>query len=164
MCVGWAVNQRSAMARCHCPSSYRLPAYIWAFLSILAAIMCPFGLYYSNWLERPEPNNALSSMSSFRLCLNRTSRIATDCASYITFDNIYSTEWKAVTLLMGIGSCFLLLVALTSIFGFCVRKLFNKVVVALTFCFQALGSKLICYNQVTTPHFRVKQCSEKSMV
>ena len=132
------------MARCECPSSYKLPSYIWAFMSILAAIMCPFGLYYSNWLERREANGAWSSMSSFRLCLNESSRISTDCTSYVTFLNIYSAEWQAVTLLMGLGACFLLLVALTSIFGFCVRKLFNKVVVGLTFSFQALGSKSPC--------------------
>lgn len=131
------------MARCVCPSSYKAPAYIWAFMSILAAIMCPFGLYYSNWLERQESNGNWNSMSSFRLCLNESSRISIECTSYVTFGNIYSVEWKAVTLLMGLGACFLLLVALTSIFGFCVRKLFNKVVVIMTFCFQALGSKLV---------------------
>lgn len=133
------------MGRCECPSSYKPPAYVWAFMSILAAIMCPFGLYYSNWLERQEPHGSWNSMSSFRLCLNRSSRIATDCTSYLTFGNIYSIEWKAVTLLMGLGACFLLLVALTSIFGFFVRKLFNKVVVVMTFCFQALGSELLIH-------------------
>lgn len=129
------------MARCVCPSSYTVPAYIWAFMSILAAVMCPFGLYYSNWLEIQVEGGGWNSASSFRLCLNESSRISTGCTSYLTFGNIYSTEWKAVTLLMGAGACFLVLVALTSIFGFFVRKLFNKVVVALTFCFQALGSK-----------------------
>ena len=128
------------MARCECSSSYVLPSYIWAFMSILSAIMCPFGLYYSNWLERESPNATWHSMSSFRLCLNR-SRISVDCTSYLTFGEIYSAEWQAVTLLMGLGACFLLLVALTSIFGFCVKKLFNKVVSALTFCVQGLGSK-----------------------
>ena len=131
------------MARCVCPSSYKPPAYIWAFMSILAAIMCPFGLYYSNWLEKREQNGNWNSMSSFRLCLNRSSRISTSCTSYLTFGNIYSVEWKAVTLLMGLGAYLLLLVALTSIFGFFVRKLFNKVVVVMTFCFQALGSELL---------------------
>ena len=82
-------------------------------------------------------------MSSFRLCLNESSRISSECTSYVTFGNIYSTEWKAVTLLMGLGACLLLLVALTSIFGFFVRKLFNKVVVVMTLCFQALGSELL---------------------
>ena len=133
------------MARCVCPSSYKAPAYIWAFMSILSAIICPFGLYYSNWLEREEQSGTFSSMSSFRLCLNETSRISAVCTSYVTFGNIYSAEWKAVTLLMGLGACLLLLVALTSIFGFCVRKLFNTVVVTMTFCFQALGSKLTSY-------------------
>ena len=57
------------------------------------------------------------------------------------FDQIYSVEWQAVTLLMGVGTCFLLLVAMTAIFGFFVVKLFNKVVVVLTFLFQLSGGK-----------------------
>ena len=127
---------------CKCPSSYTVPAYIWAFLSILAAIICPFGLYFSNWLEiRSSPMTHWDTLSSFRLCRNESSRISVSCSSYFMFNQIYSTEWKAVTLLMGAGACFLVLVALTAIFGFFVVKLFNKVVVVLTFVFQLLGGE-----------------------
>lgn len=138
----------------NCPSSYRRPAYIWVFASILAAIMCPFGLYYSNWLEIEQSPGHWSSMSSFRLCLNR-SRISIDCTSYLTFGEMYSTEWKAVTLMMGVGACLILLVALASVFGLCVRKMFNKYVVALIFCLQGLGGMyhscsliLLCYRSL----------------
>ena len=131
--------------KCRCYSSYTLPAYIWAFLSILAAILCPFGLYFSNWLERSvttaSGGTTWNSVSSFRVCTNR-SRIDTSCSAYLTFDQIPSMEWKAVTLLMGIGACFLVLVALTAIFGFCINKLFNAVVVVLTFCFQLIGGEI----------------------
>lgn len=128
--------------KCRCPSSYTIPAYIWAVLSIIAAIACPFGLYFSNWLEVSR-NGSYDSISSFRVCTNETSRISTDCSSYQMFNQIFSAEWKAVTLLMGVGACFLVLVALTAIFGFFVNKLFNKVVVVLTFCFQLLGGIII---------------------
>ena len=125
---------------CKCFSSYTVPAYIWAVLSILAAVLCPFGLYHSNWLERSAGSGTWDSVSSFRVCMNR-SRLATDCSSYLTFNQIPSMEWQAVTLLMGIGACFLVLVALTAIFGFFITKLFNVVVVILTFCFQLLGGE-----------------------
>ena len=132
------------MAKCKCPSSYTIPAYIWAFLSIIAAILCPLGIYFSNWLVR-ENNGTFDTVSSFRVCLNETSRTSLSCSSYLTFDQIYSAEWKAVTLLMGAGGCFLVLVALTSIFGFCVKRLFSLVVMILTLIFQAFGSEsLLC--------------------
>ena len=127
--------------KCKCCSSYTWPAYIWATLSILAAFMCPFGLYFSNWLVARQEDGTYNSVSSFRVCLNETSRISFSCDSYLMFDGIYSTYWQAVTLLMGIGTCFIVLVALTSIFGFFVRKLFNPVVVAITGSFQALGGE-----------------------
>lgn len=128
--------------KCKCPSSYILPAYIWAVLSIIAAILCPFGLYFSNWIERETAPGSWDSISSFRVCINESSRFSTDCSSYLLFGDIYSNEWRASTLLLGIGACFLVLVALTAIFGFCIVKLFNKVVVVLTFCFQLLGGEL----------------------
>jgi hypothetical protein len=128
--------------KCRCFSSYTVPAYIWAVLSIIAAILCPFGLYFSNWLERETSDGkGWDSVSSFRVCRNESSRISTSCSSYRSFDQIFSDEWKAVTLLMGAGACLLVLVALTALFGFCVTKLFNKTVVVLTFCFQLLGGK-----------------------
>lgn len=127
--------------KCKCYSSYTAPAYIWAVLSILAAILCPFGLYFSNWLEKPVDgmDNHWDSVSSFRVCRNESSRLSSSCSSYLSFDRIYSDEWKAVTLLMGAGACMLVLVALTAIFGLFVTKLFNKAVVVLTFTFQLLG-------------------------
>ena len=138
--------------KCRCCSSYTWPAYIWAFLSIIAAFLCPFGLYFSNWLESRQAGGTYDSVSSFRVCLNETSRISAACDSYLNFNEIYSTYWQAVTLLMGIGACFLVLVALTSIFGFFVRKLFNPLIVVLITCFQALGGKSLKCRHVISVH------------
>lgn len=126
-----------------CCSSYTIPAYFWASLSILAAIACPFGLYFPNWLERSfgADGSTFTALSSFRLCLNETKPISVSCESYLTFGEIFSPHWKAVTLLMGLGSCALVLVALTAIFGFFVRRLFSKAVVAITASVQALGGE-----------------------
>lgn len=129
-----------------CCSSYTAPAYIWAFLSILAAITCPFGLYFSNWLEREEPGGMVSSLSSFRECTNETA-ISVTCDQYKSFGDIPSDAWRAVTLMFGIGACLLILVALTAIFGFCVKHLFNIVVTVITVIAQTLGGEpitLVC--------------------
>lgn len=138
------------MAKCRCPSSYTAPAYIWAFLSIISAILCPIGIYFSNWLVR-DVNGTINSVSSFRVCLNQTTEASLSCSSYLTFDQIFSAEWKAVTLLMGAGGCFLMLVALTSIFGFCVRRLYNMAVMILTLIFQALGTILFIISLILFP-------------
>lgn len=112
--------------------------------------MCPFGLYFSNWIEK-ETNGTISSASSFRLCLMQSSRISSNCESYYSFNEMYSIEWKTVTLLIGIGACFLMLVALTSLFGLFVRYLFNKVVAVLTIIFQLLGVTLVVTGVVLFP-------------
>ena len=120
-----------------CCSSYTAPAYIWAFLSVIAAITCPFGLYFSNWLEI-EHGGLVSSVSSFRMCSNVT-LFSVSCETYLSFSEMYTDAWRAVTLMFGIGSCLLILVALTAIFGFCVKHLFNIVVTVITVIAQGLG-------------------------
>lgn len=125
-----------------CCSSYTVPAYFWAFFSIVAAIACPFGLYFSNWLEKEERPGIVTSLSSFRECTN-VSLISVSCDQYKSFGDIYSDAWRAVTLMCGIGACLLILVALTAIFGFCVKHLFNIVVTIITVIAQLLGGKLI---------------------
>ena len=125
-----------------CCSSYTVPAYIWAILSIVAAIACPFGLYFSNWLEKEVAPGRVTSLSSFRECTNET-LISVSCDLYKSFGDIYSDAWRAVTLMFGVGACLLVLVALTAIFGFCVRHLFNIVVTIITVISQLLGSELI---------------------
>lgn len=136
-----------------CCSSYTAPAYIWAILSILSAITCPFGLYYSNWLEYRANDTTVTSLSSFRRCENQSSRFSIKCDDYLSFSQMYSTSWQTVTLLFGIGACLLILVALTAIFGFFVRYLFNIGVIIITVLAQVLGGKGVwsfCYVYRTT--------------
>ena len=129
------------MAGCKCCSSYTPSAYIWAVLSIISAILCPIGLYFSNWLQKELPSG-YTSFSSFRLCMNQSTQISFSCDSYFTFNEIYTPHWKAVTLLMGAGACCLVFTSLLSLFGFCVTKLFNKCITAVVAIFQSLGGEL----------------------
>lgn len=126
---------------CKCCSSYTLPAYLWAALSSLSAVLCPIGLYFSNWLQRKTPENTYNCLSSFRLCLNETSLIQISCDAYFSFNEIYSPEWKAITLMMGLGACCLVFAGVMSLFGFCVRKLFNRYVTILVAILQCFGGE-----------------------
>ena len=134
-----ALKSSPSLPMASCCSSYTAPAYIWAILSIIAAVTCPFGLYFSNWLELEYSDGRITSLSSFRKCVNETTRITISCDDYYSFGDIFSPAWKAVTLLFGIGSCLLILVALTAIFGFFIKHLFNIVVGIITIVSQILG-------------------------
>ena len=125
-----------------CCSSYTPLAYVWAFMSVLVAIACPFGLYFSNWLEIADENGTtVSSVSSFRECFNESHRISLPCEDYLSFGEMYSAEWQAVTLMFGLGACLLILVALTAIFGFFVKHLFNIGVTVVIMVLQITGGK-----------------------
>ena len=127
---------------CKCCSRWALPALVWSFLSLTTAVLCALGLYFSNWLQRESSNGTYNSVSSFRLCVNESSQISISCDSYFTFNEIYSTEWQVVTLLMGLGACFLVFAALLSLFIFCVHKFFNKCVTSTIAVIQCLGGNL----------------------
>ena len=129
-----------------CCSSYTIPAYLWTVFSSISAVLCSIGLYFSNWLERETPESTYNSVSSFRLCLNETKQLSTTCEAYFSFDEIYSPEWKAITLLMGMGSCSLIFAGAMSLFGLCIRKLYNRYVTVLVAAVQCLGGKFVPSN------------------
>ena len=131
------------MARCFCWSSYTLPAYLWTVFSFFTAVICPVGLYYSNWLQKVTPEGTYNSLSPYRLCLNETGQFSTSCQAYFSFDEIYSSEWKAITLLMGIGACCLIFSGVMSLFGLCIKKLFNVYVTVLVVILQCLGGEIV---------------------
>lgn len=122
-------------------SSYNLPAFVWTVLSVIAALACSIGLYFSNWIERDVGDNEVNSMSSYRVCIGYK-KISVSCDSYLSFGDIYSPEWKACTVMMGCGACLLILVALTSLFGLCVKKLFNIVICVIIIVSQVLAGGL----------------------
>ena len=126
-----------------CFSSYTLPAYLWTVFSSITAILCPLGVYFSNWLQRITPENTYNSVSSYRLCLNETTQLSLSCDAYFSFGDIYSPEWKAITLLMGLGACCLTFAASMSLFGLCIRRLYNKYITVLVTVIQCLGGKSV---------------------
>lgn len=119
-------------------TSYNLPSFVWAFLSVTAAIACSIGIYFSNWIERDAINGNVNAMSSYRVCQEH-GKISFGCDSYLSFGDIFSPEWQACTIMLGCGACLLILVALTSLFGLCVRKLFNIVICIIIVTSQALA-------------------------
>lgn len=121
-------------------SSYNPPAFVWTFLSVIAALACSIGLYFSNWIERDAGGDKVNSMSPYRVCIEHN-KISVSCNSYLSFGNIYSPEWRACTLMMGCGACLLILVALTSLFGLCVKKLFNIVICIIIIVSQVLAGE-----------------------
>ena len=120
-------------------SSYNPPAFVWTFLSVIAALACAIGLYFSNWIEQDD-GDKVNSMSSYRVCLQQD-MISVNCDSYMSFGEIFSPEWRACTVMMGCGACLLILVALTSLFGLCVKKLFNVVICAIIITSQVLAGE-----------------------
>ena len=121
-------------------SSYNLPAFVWTFLSVIAALACSIGLYFSNWIERDTGGDKVNAMSPYRVCF-RYDMISVSCDSYMSFGEIFSPEWRACTVMMGCGACLLILVALTSLFGLCVKKLFNVIICAIIITSQVLAGE-----------------------
>jgi hypothetical protein len=121
-----------------CWSSYTWPAYIWSIVSVLAAITVAFSVYFSNWIQLGGEGN-YTSLSPYRLCEGQRIQISVDCAEYLSFDNIYSDYWKASTILFGVGACLLILVAITSLFGMVVPRLFSKIVTILMIVAQTIA-------------------------
>ena len=121
-------------------TSYNLPSFVWTFLSVIAAITCSIGIYFSNWIERDAVNGNVNAMSSYRVCIGH-GKISLGCDSYLSFGDIFSPEWQACTIMLGCGACLLILVALTSLFGLCVRKLFNLVICIIIVSSQVLAGK-----------------------
>jgi len=121
-------------------TSYNLPSFVWTFLSVIAAIACAIGIYFSNWIERDAVDDKVNAMSSYRACMEYAS-ISLECDSYLSFGDIFSPEWQACTVMLGCGACLLILVALTSLFGLCVRKLFNLVICIIIVTSQVLAGK-----------------------
>ena len=65
------------------------------------------------------------------------------CGRLISFDSILAVEWKTATLLMGVGACCLVVTAFISLFGCCIRKLFNVCLTLVVGLVQMLGS--LCF-------------------
>ena len=82
-------------------------------------------------------------MSPYRMCANFSSQITIQCEDYLSFEEMFSDWWRACTILMGAGACFLILVAVTSAFGMVVPRLFSKIVTVLIAAVQFIGGELL---------------------
>ena len=128
-----------------CWSSYTWPAYIWSVVSVVAAVTVSFSIYFSNWVEIIDSSRGnVTSLSPYRTCVNQRERITVECSDYLNFDRILSDEWRACTILLGIGACLLILVAITSLFGMVVPRLFSKVVTVLMAITQGIAGECVC--------------------
>lgn len=123
-------------------SRWTLPSLLWSVVSVVSAILCSVGVYFSNWLQHETNAGLYNSISSFRLCVNQSSQISISCESYFTFNDISSTEWQAVTLIMGAGACFLVFTALLSLFVICGYNFFTKCSTCVLATLQSVGGKL----------------------
>lgn len=131
-------------------SRWTLPSLLWSVVSLLSAGLCSLGVYFSNWLQRETDGGVYNSISSFRLCLNQTNQISISCDSYFTFNDIPSTEWQAVTLIMGAGACFLVFTALLSLFVICGYNFFTKCSTCVLGSLQSMGGELYSRPAITT--------------
>ena len=140
----WILLCVLAMAGCgKLCSRWTVPTLLWSALSLVSAVLCSLGLYFSNWLQRETPDGSINSVSSFRLCLNESDQISASCDSYFTFDEIFSPEWQAVTIMMGLGACLLVFTGLISIFAFCVHRFCNKCLVCTIAIVQCFGGESV---------------------
>ena len=122
---------------------WTLPTLLWSLLSLASAALCSLGLYFSNWLQRETKDGNFNSVSSFRLCLNESAQISASCDSYFTFGEIFSLEWQAVTILMGLGACLLVFTGLISLFALCAHRFCNKCLVCMVAVLQCLGGSYV---------------------
>ena len=125
-----------------CCTRWTLPTLLWCLFSLTSAALCSLGLYFSNWLQRETKDGTINSVSSFRLCLNKSAQISASCDSYFTFGEIFSLEWQAVTILMGLGACLLVFTSLISLFALCAYRYCNKCLVCMIAVLQCLGGQL----------------------
>ena len=147
--------------------------YVWAVLSILVAGSTSVGYYFADWLYG-DPKlggqnvtmkglpNVTFSYSTFRRCnhwdgapncgpdamgndLQRC--IVEECGRYKDFsgtDGIPSAAWQTGAILGGIACGLLILVALTALFAFFIKGIFNKYVAGICGLLQGLAGESRC--------------------
>ncbi|WAR28291.1 LHPL6-like protein [Mya arenaria] len=107
----------------------------WAFTSILSATISCVGYFMPHWfigritLHQPgkSPEIVPVHFGIFRRCNypyigdDGKLTIIHECGRYTAFSDIPSVSWQITTLLVGAGCCLCFLVALTAMFGVCVK-------------------------------------------
>lgn len=143
--------------------------YVWGILSILVAASTSVGYYFADWLSGDPKFNGVSptnytdlsffnqtidvkfTFSTFRRCnhwvdvgCSNGARycVEEECGRYSEFsgtNGIPSDAWRAGAILGGIACGLLILVALTAVFAFFIKGIFNKYVAGICGFLQALA-------------------------
>lgn len=107
----------------------------WAFTSFLSAVVCCVGYFMPYWITGEmtlmKPEHSVETVpvhfGIFRRCnypaIGKDGRLTMilECGRYTTFHDIPSISWKIATLIIGLGCGLCMLVALTAVFGVCVK-------------------------------------------
>ena len=107
----------------------------WAFTSFFGAIASCVGFFMPYWITGRMSLHVLGfpdrtvpvHFGVFRRCNYPATNadglltMVLECGRYTTFLDIPSLSWKIATLTLGTGCCLCMLVALTAMFGVCVR-------------------------------------------
>ena len=101
----------------------------WAFCSFVGSIAASIGYYLPYWLSGYMANDVTTPVyfGVFRRCnypsLDESGeiKIVMECGRYSSYTDIPSISWQIATLTIGVGCGLALLVALTAVFGLCVK-------------------------------------------
>jgi len=107
----------------------------WAFASILSAIISCVGYFMPHWitgqmtlhLSEKDIRNVPVHFGIFRRCNypalgdDGTLTVVYECGRYTDFKDIPSVSWQITALTVGAGCILCFLVALTAMFGICVK-------------------------------------------
>ncbi|KAF5305490.1 hypothetical protein FQA39_LY01581 [Lamprigera yunnana] len=101
--------------------------FVWAILSLAAALLCCTGFYIPFWIQGRLLGKVDAYFNSFRRCnYPRVSpegivEIVEECGRYTRFWDIPSPWWQASTVLVGTGSALALLIAVTATAACCIK-------------------------------------------
>ncbi|XP_054260587.1 LHFPL tetraspan subfamily member 6 protein-like [Macrosteles quadrilineatus] len=97
------------------------PGYIWALLSVAAALLACSGFYLPFWIQGRILGRVDAYFNSFRRCNyprlgpQGIVEIVTQCARYSRWRDIPSGWWQASTVLVGVGSALALMLGVVAL-------------------------------------------------
>ncbi|XP_075232020.1 LHFPL tetraspan subfamily member 6 protein-like [Lycorma delicatula] len=122
----------------------------WAFLSLVAALLCCSGFYLPFWIQGRLLGKVDAYFSSFRRCnyprvtSQGVVEIVHECGRYSRFWDIPSPWWQASTVLVGLGSALSLLVAVTALAACCISYVIHTATARVAGCIQLTAAVLVC--------------------
>lgn len=123
--------------------------FLWATLSLAAALLCCSGFYLPFWIQGRLLGKVDAYFSSFRRCnYPRVSpqgvvEIVEECGRYSRFWDIPSPWWQASTVLVGTGSALSLLIAVTAAAACCITYVVHAGTARIAGVLQLLSALLV---------------------